>query len=115
MKYDFDEIIDRKCTDSIKWNVADGELPMWVADMDFKTAPSVRKAIEDRAAHARRFERAHALNGRAARRADAILERTGVLARFEHHLRRAEHHLRGILDGRRARQSAGNAAVSQRL
>ena len=51
MKYDFDEIIDRKCTDSIKWNVADGELPMWVADMDFKTAPSVRKAIEDRAAH----------------------------------------------------------------
>ena len=51
MKYDFDEIIDRKCTDSIKWDVADGELPMWVADMDFKTAPSVLKAIEDRAAH----------------------------------------------------------------
>ena len=51
MKYDFDEIIDRKCTDSIKWDGADGELPMWVADMDFKTAPSVLKAIENRAAH----------------------------------------------------------------
>lgn len=51
MKYDFDEIIDRKNSNSIKWDVADGELPMWVADMDFKTAPSVLKALEDRVAH----------------------------------------------------------------
>ena len=47
MKYDFDEIIDRKCTDSIKWDVADGELPMWVADMDFRMLPSARAVMED--------------------------------------------------------------------
>ena len=46
MKYDFDEIIDRKCTDSIKWNVADGELPMWVADMDFRAAPVILEALQ---------------------------------------------------------------------
>lgn len=51
MKYDFDTSIDRRNTDSLKWDVADGELPMWVADMDFQTAPEVRAAIETRAAH----------------------------------------------------------------
>lgn len=47
----FDRVTDRRGTDSLKWNVADGELPMWVADMDFPTAPAVRRAIERRAAH----------------------------------------------------------------
>ena len=51
MKYDFDTPVNRKNTDSLKWDVADNELPMWVADMDFQTAPEVRKAIEQRAAH----------------------------------------------------------------
>ena len=50
-KYNFDEEIDRSGTGSLKWDVAEGELPMWVADMDFYTAPCVRKAIEKRAAH----------------------------------------------------------------
>lgn len=50
-KYNFDEIIDRRNTGSVKWDVAEGELPMWVADMDFATAPAVSKAIMDRAAH----------------------------------------------------------------
>ncbi len=50
-KYNFDEVIDRSGTGSLKWDVADGELPMWVADMDFCTAPCIRKAIEKRAAH----------------------------------------------------------------
>ena len=50
-KYNFDEKIDRSGTGSLKWDVAEGELPMWVADMDFYTAPCVRKAIEKRAAH----------------------------------------------------------------
>lgn len=51
MKYDFDAIIDRRNTNSLKWDIAENELPMWVADMDFKTAPEIREAIEKRAAH----------------------------------------------------------------
>lgn len=51
MKYDFDTMIDRRATNSMKWNVKEGELPMWVADMDFATAPEVRRVIEQRAAH----------------------------------------------------------------
>ncbi len=51
MKYDFDTVIDRRGTDSIKWDVKDGELPMWVADMDFKTAPEIINAIERRTSH----------------------------------------------------------------
>lgn len=51
MKYNFDEIIDRKNTGSLKWDVPDGELPMWVADMDFRTAPVVTEAIAERAFH----------------------------------------------------------------
>lgn len=50
MKYDFDKIVDRRHTNSLKWDVAEGELPMWVADMDFETAPGIRKAVEERAA-----------------------------------------------------------------
>jgi len=51
MKYDFDTITDRRGTNSLKWDVSDGELPMWVADMDFRTAPEIILAIEKRAAH----------------------------------------------------------------
>lgn len=46
MKYDFDSVVDRKGTYSIKWEVEPGELPMWVADMDFKTAPAIIEAME---------------------------------------------------------------------
>lgn len=49
--WDFDEALDRRGTDCVKWDVcAAGELPMWVADMDFACPPAVRKAVEDRAA-----------------------------------------------------------------
>ena len=48
MKYDFDTIIDRRDTNSVKWNVRDNELPMWVADMDFKAAPEIIQAIKKR-------------------------------------------------------------------
>ena len=48
---DFDILTDRSGTFSYKWDVKDGELPMWVADMDFETAPAVKKAIVDRACH----------------------------------------------------------------
>lgn len=48
MKYNFDKIIDRKATDSIKWEVSDNELPMWVADMDFDVAPAIKEALLDK-------------------------------------------------------------------
>lgn len=51
MAYDFDKIVDRFNTNSMKWNVAEGELPMWVADMDFETAPAIMEAISKRAQH----------------------------------------------------------------
>ena len=41
--YHFDEIIDRRNTNSLKWDVEEKELPMWVADMDFQTAPEIRR------------------------------------------------------------------------
>lgn len=46
-KYNFDEIINRRGTDSVKWDLSkDADvLPMWVADMDFKTAPEITVAI----------------------------------------------------------------------
>ena len=47
--FDFDEVIDRRKTDSIKWKVEENELPMWVADMDFKTAPCIINDIKKRA------------------------------------------------------------------
>ena len=47
----FDTIVDRYGTGSVKWDVEKNELPMWVADMDFHTAPCIRCAIEKRAAH----------------------------------------------------------------
>lgn len=50
MKYDFDEIIPRRGTNSYKWDSAgDADiLPMWVADMDFRTAPPVVEALRKR-------------------------------------------------------------------
>lgn len=51
MKYDFDTVTDRRGTASLKWDVAEGELPMWVADMDFKTAPEIIETIKKRADH----------------------------------------------------------------
>lgn len=50
-RFDFDTPLDRRGTGSMKWDVAPDELPMWVADMDFETAPAVRDAIAHRAAH----------------------------------------------------------------
>lgn len=49
--FEFDRELDRRPFDSLKWDVAPGELPMWVADMDFETAPAVMEAIARRAAH----------------------------------------------------------------
>ncbi len=51
MKYDFDQVPDRRGSGSLKWDVGAGELPMWVADMDFPTCPAVREALAARVAH----------------------------------------------------------------
>ena len=51
MKYDFDSITDRSGTYALKWEVSDNELPMWVADMDFRTAPEIISALTERAQH----------------------------------------------------------------
>lgn len=51
MKYNFDQVINRRKTNSLKWDVKENELPMWVADMDFETAPEIQEAIQKRAAH----------------------------------------------------------------
>ncbi len=57
MKYNFDEVIERRGTDSVKWdgikNVwgRDDLLPMWVADMDFRTPPFVINALRERLEH----------------------------------------------------------------
>ena len=49
MKYNFDEMTDRRNTFSMKWDIKENELPLWVADMDFKTAPQITAAIQRRA------------------------------------------------------------------
>lgn len=52
MKYDFDKTIDRRATNSYKWDSApEGVLPMWVADMDFRTAPAIIDSLQKRVAH----------------------------------------------------------------
>jgi cystathionine beta-lyase len=49
---DFDQIIDRRGTDSIKWNIfGDDILPMWIADMDFQSPEPVIKALHERIDH----------------------------------------------------------------
>ncbi|WP_026889782.1 MalY/PatB family protein [Clostridium beijerinckii] len=48
MPYDFGILTDRRNTNSLKWDVGENILPMWVADMDFKTAPEIIKAIQEK-------------------------------------------------------------------
>lgn len=53
MRYNFDEIIPRRGTNCVKWDsMESGDvLPMWVADMDFHTAPAIVEALQRRVAH----------------------------------------------------------------
>ena len=56
-EYDFDTLIDRKRTNSVKWDFcsccdgAEDMLPMWVADMDFQAPPEVMEAVLRTAGH----------------------------------------------------------------
>lgn len=49
MKYNFDEIIDRRNVGAVKWKGYDEIIPMWVADMDFKAPEEIIEAIKSRA------------------------------------------------------------------
>jgi len=57
MRYDFDTVLDRRHTHSLKWDHCrsqfglDDVIPMWVADMDFAAPPAVVEAVARRAAH----------------------------------------------------------------
>ena len=62
MKYNFDEITNRRGTGCVKWDEIPSSLhpspvtlhdmiPLWVADMDFKAAPAILEAIRQRAEH----------------------------------------------------------------
>ena len=56
-EFDFDSFIDRENTESLKWDARERRgypetvLPMWVADMDHRTAPAVVRALHERVAH----------------------------------------------------------------
>jgi cystathionine beta-lyase len=52
-EFDFDTPVDRTGTASHKWNkYRDRDvIPLWVADMDFRSAPAIVKALHERVAH----------------------------------------------------------------
>jgi len=50
--YEFDQVVDRLYTDSVKWNRYDADvLPLWMADMDFAAPPEAIQAMLQRIAH----------------------------------------------------------------
>ena len=52
-KFNFDEMINRRDTHSVKWDQcpSDDVIPMWIADMDFKAAPCIMDALKKRLEH----------------------------------------------------------------
>lgn len=52
-RFDFDTVVNRRDTNSYKWDSLDMEnvIPLWVADMDFKTAPCIIEALRKRVEH----------------------------------------------------------------
>ena len=53
MKYDFDRVVCRRGSGSVKWDAirADGVIPMWVGDMDFPAFPAIVDALRQRVEH----------------------------------------------------------------
>ena len=51
MPYDFNTIIDRHGSNSVKWETDRNVIPMWIADMDFRVPEAVINAFQKRAAH----------------------------------------------------------------
>lgn len=48
---EFDKIVNRRGTGSYKWDSRHDVIPLWVADMDFQTAPCIIEALENRVRH----------------------------------------------------------------
>ena len=53
MKYNFDELIERRGTNCVKWDESPSPevIPLWVADMDFRVAPAIQKVLQQRVEH----------------------------------------------------------------
>lgn len=53
MKYNFDELVERRGTNCVKWDESPSPnvIPLWVADMDFRVAPAIFEAVQKRAEH----------------------------------------------------------------
>lgn len=51
MTFSFDQIINRRATDSMKWDTKPELLPLWVADMDFQSPPAVIQALHKQVSH----------------------------------------------------------------
>jgi cystathionine beta-lyase len=52
VRYDFDRVIERRDTDSIKWSLYPRDvIPLWVADMDFQSADPIVRALKLRSDH----------------------------------------------------------------
>ena len=51
--FDFDEVVERRGTGCVKWDECpnDDVIPLWVADMDFRVAPAIQKALQQRVEH----------------------------------------------------------------
>ena len=94
-KYNFDELVNRSGTGCVKWDMYPGKLPLWVADMDFKTAPAIIEALDKRVQHgvfgyplvpdayfasiASWFDRRHGWSGI---KRENIIPTTGVIAAY---------------------------------
>ncbi len=94
-KYNFDELVSRSGTGCVKWDMYPGKLPLWVADMDFKTAPAIIEALDKRVQHgvfgyplvpdayfasiASWFDRRHGWSGI---KRENIIPTTGVIAAY---------------------------------
>ena len=48
MKNQFSKLTNRWNSGSLKWEIKENELPMWVADMDFETARNIIEALKQR-------------------------------------------------------------------
>ena len=53
MTYDFDSPVDRRGTNSLKWDLYKGKdiIPLWVADMDFRVSPAITRALRAHVDH----------------------------------------------------------------
>ena len=53
MTHDFDRTVDRRGTNSLKWDLYKGKeiIPLWVADMDFRVSPAIIRALQAHVNH----------------------------------------------------------------